>query len=130
MHFSEFIAFIDSAQSNAHPASPNPTEPDPSAIIGSPIPRVDGPLKTTGTARYAGDYNFPRLVYAVPVCSTIANGKIRSLDASAAEKLPGVLLVLHHGNTSGIYRNGPGAAEPANPAHPSPTTPSPTTANM
>jgi len=108
MHFSEFIAFIDSAQANGKSAPPpNPVETDPSAIIGANVPRIDGPLKTTGTAMYAGDYNFPRMVYAVPVCATIASGKIRSLDASAAEKLPGVLLILHHGNTSGIYRNVP-----------------------
>ena len=76
----------------------------PSAIIGAAVPRVDGPLKTTGSAFYAGDYNFPGLVYAVPVCSTIAHGRIRSLDASAAERMPGVLLVLHHGNIGPLFR--------------------------
>jgi xanthine dehydrogenase YagR molybdenum-binding subunit len=76
----------------------------PSNVIGVAVARVDGPLKTTGTARYASDYHFPRLVYAVPVCATIANGKIRSLDTSAAEKLPGVLLVLHHGNIGPLFR--------------------------
>jgi xanthine dehydrogenase YagR molybdenum-binding subunit len=76
----------------------------PSNVIGVALPRVDGPVKTTGTARYASDYHFPRLVYAVPVCATIANGKIRSLDTSAAEKLPGVLLVLHHGNIGPLFR--------------------------
>jgi len=110
MHFSEYIAFIDAAQANGNAAPPQKSvETDPSAIIGSSVPRIDGPLKTTGTAMYAGDYNFPRMVYAVPVCSTIANGKIRSINTTAAEKLPGVVLILHHGNVSGIYRNGPGS---------------------
>ena len=110
MHFSEYIAFIDAAQENGKSAPPpNPVETDPSSIIGSSVPRIDGPLKTTGTAMYAGDYNFPRMVYAVPVCSTIASGKISSIDSSTAEKLPGVLLILHHGNIRGIYRNGPGS---------------------
>jgi xanthine dehydrogenase YagR molybdenum-binding subunit len=76
----------------------------PSNVIGVAVARVDGPLKTTGTARYASDYHFSRLVYAVPVCATIANGKIRLLDTSAAEKLPGVLLVLHHGNIGPLFR--------------------------
>jgi xanthine dehydrogenase YagR molybdenum-binding subunit len=107
MHFSEFIAFIDAAQTNASPAPPPEPITDPSAIIGASVPRIDGPLKTTGAAMYAGDYNFPRMAYAVPVCSTIANGKIRSLDTSAAEKLPGVLLILHNGNIGGIFRNVP-----------------------
>jgi xanthine dehydrogenase YagR molybdenum-binding subunit len=76
----------------------------PSKMIGASLPRIDGPLKTTGTASYASDYHFPRMVYAVPVCSTIASGKIRSLDSTAAEKLPGVLLVLHHGNIGPLFR--------------------------
>ncbi len=54
--------------------------PQYSKIIGASLSRVDGPLKTTGTAEYAADYHFPRMTYAVPVCATIANGKIRSLD--------------------------------------------------
>src|ERR1700691_3383055 len=78
------------------------------SIIGTGVRRVDGPLKTTGTARYASDYNFPGLVYAVPVCATIANGKIRSLDTSMAEGLPGVLTVLHHGNFGPVFRMPPG----------------------
>ncbi len=78
--------------------------PNASGIIGAAVPRIDGPLKTSGTARYAVDHDFPGLVHAVPVQSTIGNGRIRSLDASTAEKIPGVLLVLHHGNLENVYR--------------------------
>ncbi|HLY41483.1 MAG TPA: xanthine dehydrogenase family protein molybdopterin-binding subunit [Terracidiphilus sp.] len=77
---------------------------DASGIIGAAVPRIDGPLKTTGTARYAVDHTFPGLAHGVPVQSTIANGRIHSLDVSAAEKMPGVVLVLHHGNIQNIYR--------------------------
>ena len=80
------------------------TLPHHAGIIGAAVPRIDGPLKTTGTARYAVDHNFPGLVHAVAVQSTIGSGRIRSLDASAAEKMPGVLLVLHHGNLKNVYR--------------------------
>ncbi|MGB6689974.1 MAG: xanthine dehydrogenase family protein molybdopterin-binding subunit [Terracidiphilus sp.] len=73
-------------------------------LIGVAVPRIDGPLKTSGTALYAVDHDFPRLAHAVAVQSTIGKGRIRSLDASAAEKMPGVLLILHHGNMSGVYR--------------------------
>jgi len=109
MMFSEYLDFIQSNQAGPNPpnAALSPGAP-PSAIIGAALPRIDGPLKTTGNALYAADYNFPRLVYAVPVCATIANGKIRSLDTSAAEKMPGVLLIQHHGNIGAIYRNGSG----------------------
>jgi xanthine dehydrogenase YagR molybdenum-binding subunit len=80
------------------------TLPHAASIIGTAVPRIDGPLKTTGTARYAVDQNFPGLVHAVAVQSTIGSGHVRSLDASAAEKMPGVLLVLHHGNLKNVYR--------------------------
>jgi xanthine dehydrogenase YagR molybdenum-binding subunit len=73
-------------------------------IIGAAVPRIDGPLKTTGTARYAVDHDFPNLVHAVAVQSTIGKGRIKSLDVSAAEKMPGVLLVFHHRNIEKVYR--------------------------
>ena len=77
-------------------------------IIGKPTPRIDGPLKTTGVAQYAADFHFERMAYAVPVGASLSSGKIRALDASAAEKMPGVLLVLHHGNIGPLYRTVPG----------------------
>ncbi|MGD0733973.1 MAG: xanthine dehydrogenase family protein molybdopterin-binding subunit [Terracidiphilus sp.] len=84
------------------------TVPDAASLIGAAVPRIDGPLKTTGVAQYAVDHNFPGLVHAVAVQSTVASGRIRTLDASAAEKMPGVLLVLHHGNIGPLYRTVPG----------------------
>lgn len=74
------------------------------AVIGASVPRIDGPLKTTGAAQYSADFHFERLVHAVPVQSTIASGSIQRLDISVAEKMPGVLLVLHHGNIDKLYR--------------------------
>ena len=88
------------ASSVSDPHHPEGSGFTPTAIIGAPVPRIDGPLKTTGRATYAADYNFPRLVYAVGVGSTISNGKVVSVDGSDAEKLPGVLLVMHPGNFS------------------------------
>ncbi len=79
------------------------------SVIGKPTPRIDGPLKTTGTAQYAADYHFPGLVYAWPVASTIGSGTILSIDAAKAQKMPGVLLVLHHGNIASLYHVGPGS---------------------
>jgi xanthine dehydrogenase YagR molybdenum-binding subunit len=80
----------------------------PSAIIGAALSRIDGPLKTTGSALYAADYHFPGMAHAVPVGSTVSHGKIRSIDTSAAEKSPGVVLVLHHGNIAPLFRMAPG----------------------
>jgi xanthine dehydrogenase YagR molybdenum-binding subunit len=77
------------------------------AIIGASVPRIDGPLKTTGTAQYAADFHFTNLAHAVPVQSTIASGTIRALNTLKAEKMPGVLLVLHNGNIGQLYRTVP-----------------------
>ena len=58
------------------------------SILGAVVPRIDGPLKTSGTARYACDHNIPGVAHAVLVQATIGKGTIRSLDASMAEKMP------------------------------------------
>jgi xanthine dehydrogenase YagR molybdenum-binding subunit len=75
------------------------------SVIGKPQPRIDGPFKVSGTARYCSDFNFPGMLYAVPVEATIANGRIQTLDAAAAEKMPGVRAILHRGNIGKISRS-------------------------
>jgi xanthine dehydrogenase YagR molybdenum-binding subunit len=75
-----------------------------SSLIGQPVTRIDGRYKLTGTARYGVEYSIPNLAYGVSVASTIASGRIVSIDSSVAEKMPGVLAVLHHGNIERLYR--------------------------
>jgi xanthine dehydrogenase YagR molybdenum-binding subunit len=83
------------------------------SVIGNPQPRIDGPLKVSGTAQYASDFHFPGMLYAVPVEATIANGKIQKLDTAVAEKMPGVRVVFHRENIGKIFRSvkGKGAIE-------------------
>src|ERR1700712_975307 len=66
--------------------------------IGSPVPRIDGLLKVTGRARYAAEHPAPDLAYGVVVNSTIARGRIESIDVRAAMAVPGVIDVLTHDN--------------------------------
>lgn len=77
--------------------------------VGRAISRIDGPLKTTGTADYTADHHFPGLLYAVPVTSIIGKGHIEKLDISNAQKLPGVRTILHRGNIGKLYRVDPSA---------------------
>jgi xanthine dehydrogenase YagR molybdenum-binding subunit len=79
-----------------------------STIIGTATPRIDGPLKVSGTAKYASDHNLPGLVYAWPVCATIASGTLTGLDTSAAKSMPGVLAVYDRSNIGKLYRVPPG----------------------
>jgi len=80
----------------------------PASIIGTATPRIDGPLKTTGSADYAADFHFANMAHAVPVIASIASGRITRLDTADAEKMPGVLLILHHGNIGPLFRTVPG----------------------
>ena len=68
------------------------------SAIGQPLSRVDGRLKVTGAARYAADIPIAELAHAVIVHSTIANGRIASIDTTAAERAPGVLAVFTYRN--------------------------------
>ena len=78
--------------------------------IGRSTPRVDGPLKVSGTAQYSSDFRFPGQLYAVPVEATIANGRVVKLDVDAAQKMPGVRAIFHRENIGKIFRSvaGPG----------------------
>jgi xanthine dehydrogenase YagR molybdenum-binding subunit len=84
------------------------TEQSPATSpIGRDTQRIDGPRKVTGLAQYTSDFNFPGMLYAVPVEATIANGKLLKLDSSAAEKMPGVRAIFHSGNIGKIFRSTP-----------------------
>lgn len=76
------------------PATTNPI--DQLKVVGRPTDRIDGPLKTTGTAPYAYEQNkaAPHADYGYVVGAAIARGRIASLDTSAARRAPGVLAVV------------------------------------
>src|ERR1700761_1496352 len=73
-------------------------------LIGTTVPRIDGPLKTSGTAKYSSDHNFPNMVHALPVQATVAKGRIKSMDVSDAEKMRGVLRIYRYGHVPRFYR--------------------------
>ncbi|WP_110654695.1 xanthine dehydrogenase family protein molybdopterin-binding subunit [Salinicola halimionae] len=66
--------------------------------IGAPLSRVDGVEKVTGGARFAGEFTFEGMVYAALVYSTIANGRILTIDRQEAESMNGVVRVMTHEN--------------------------------
>ncbi|HET6432806.1 xanthine dehydrogenase family protein molybdopterin-binding subunit [Dyella sp.] len=74
--------------------------------LGHGYARVDGPLKVSGTARYSSDYHFPGLLYAVPVCATVASGTVAAIDDSTAASMPGVRKVYTRSNIGTFYRPG------------------------
>ncbi len=74
--------------------------------VGAPLNRRDGPAKVTGGARYAAEMPVARAAHAVLVTSTIGRGTITGVDATAAERLPGVLGVLTPQNAPRLPEGG------------------------
>ncbi|MFG2456591.1 xanthine dehydrogenase family protein molybdopterin-binding subunit [Streptomyces sp. NPDC048523] len=70
--------------------------------VGTAHTRVEGRDKVTGAARYAGEIPFADLAYGWLALSTVARGRIRSIDTADVLAMPGVIAVLHHGNAPRI----------------------------
>ena len=90
-------------------AAANPIDENRQGLIGKPLPRVDGVAKVTGAATYAYEYaGADEAKVGVLVEATVARGRIAAIDTTAAERTPGVHLVM-------TYRNAPaqGAYGPA-----------------
>ena len=60
--------------------------------------RLESREKVTGTARYAFEYPVENVAYAAAVQADVGRGEVVSVDVEAAQRLPGVLAVLWHGN--------------------------------
>ena len=69
------------------------TSPDSYKVVGTRPIRHDGLDKVTGRARYGADISMPGLVHGKILRSPHAHARIRSIDTSKAEALPGVLAV-------------------------------------
>jgi len=67
-------------------------------IVGKPLSRVDGRLKVSGQARYAGEFMPGSVLYGSVVNSSVAKGRILEIHTDEAERLPGVVFVLTHEN--------------------------------
>lgn len=75
------------------PATTNPI--DQLKVVGKPTDRIDGPLKTTGTAAYAYEHDsMPNVAYGYVVGAGIAKGRIVSIDTRDVKSAAGVLTVI------------------------------------
>jgi CO/xanthine dehydrogenase Mo-binding subunit len=63
-------------------------------IIGKPVSRHDASEKAMGLTQYAADFSLPGMLYGKVLRSPHASARILSIDASRAERLPGVKAVL------------------------------------
>jgi xanthine dehydrogenase YagR molybdenum-binding subunit len=63
-------------------------------VLGTPLDRPDGPLKVSGTAPYAAEWQHEDLCYGVLVRAPVTKGKLTKVLAEAVEAMPGVLAVV------------------------------------
>jgi xanthine dehydrogenase YagR molybdenum-binding subunit len=92
------------------PAGTNPI--DQLQVVGKPLNRIDGPLKTTGHATYAYEWHdaVPNAAYGYVVTAGIAKGRISSMELDAARRSPGVLAIVTAGNAGPLQKSQRNAA--------------------
>src|SRR4051812_36904409 len=78
------------------PATPN--------LIGRRIPRLDGLAKASGKAKYPSDVRPEGTLFGVMLYSPYAHAKVKSIDITAAEKMPGVKAVVAIAKSGGTLR--------------------------
>ena len=64
------------------------------SVVGQRIIQPDGAAKATGEARYVGDIKMPGMLIGKVLRSPYPHAKIKRIDKSKAEKLPGVAAVI------------------------------------
>lgn len=89
-----------------------PTFRDELRVVGKPLPKVDGPRLVTGAPSYVEDMVTPNALHIKVLRSPHAHALIKSIDASRAEALPGVHLVVTHKNGPKTYYNSAGQGYP------------------
>src|SRR5213595_3580675 len=76
------------------PGGQVPTSAKVGAQVGRSLPRLEARAKVTGRAEYTHTMRLPGMLHAKIFRSTVAHGRIQSIDVSAATKVPGVYRVV------------------------------------
>ena len=85
------------------PETPRPGEepkpwPKKTRVVGTRMPRVDGRERVSGEAAFYGDISLRGMLYGAIVRCPHSNAKVKRVDTSAAERMPGVHAVIHGGS--------------------------------
>jgi xanthine dehydrogenase molybdenum-binding subunit len=68
-------------------------------VVGTQTPRIDALENVLGSGKFAADIQLPGLLHGKLRLSDQAHARVRSIDTSEAERLPGVKAVLSAWNT-------------------------------
>lgn len=72
-------------------------------VVGTSVSRKEGLAKVMGKAPYSAEHSISGIIHGYLVTSTIAKGRIQSIDTQAAEQAPGVIAVFTHNNRPLIF---------------------------
>lgn len=72
-------------------------------VVGTSVPRLDGPDKVTGRARYAVDLTLPGMLHAAVARSERAHAELEGIETAAALAVPGVVRVVTRDDVGGLH---------------------------
>ena len=81
-------------------------------VVGKPLPKVDAPKLAQGKAAFVADFDRPGMLYGKILHSPHAHARIKDIDASKAEALPGVHAVLTYKNVPRVVYSTAGQSYP------------------
>ncbi len=98
----QFVAFAKAAADKQGPATPRLKTPAQFNIMGKHVERFDIPPKVDGSATFGVDVDLPNMKYACVKCAPVFGSSVKSYDASAAQKMNGVVKVVELGAGIGV----------------------------
>src|SRR3954471_413700 len=76
--------------------------PQSGSILGNAVVRLEDPTLLVGAGKYVGDLVEPGMLHVAFVRSTVAHGKLLSVDTKDASAMPGVVAIHHAGDDLGM----------------------------
>ena len=101
-----YAEFADSAAKLKLPVKPRLKTIEEFKIMGRNVPRLDVPSKVDGSAAFGIDARPPGLKYAAVQASPVFGTKVRSIDESSIQDMPGVRKVINLGDAVAIIADG------------------------
>lgn len=101
-----YADFAEEAAKHMPPAQPKLKAVADYKLMGEPKQRFDIPAKVDGTAMFGIDVELPGLKYAAVMGAPVIGSKVKTLDASAAQSMPGVIKVLNKGGYVAVVADG------------------------
>ncbi len=111
---SNYNAIVEAVSAAAGRPQPDSTRvrpsthepPTPRPTIGHVTPRIDAVERVTGRATYTADVRLPGMLYGRVLRSPHPHARIRRIDLSLAERVPGVKTIITHETTDVVWGAG------------------------